>query len=410
MAIDTPARLAILGAGPVGIEAALYARFLGYDVDLYERGEPGENVRRQGHVRLFSPFGLNRSNLGLRALAAQDESYRPPADDDCLTGDEWRDRYLLPLARTDLIVDSLKAGVTVVSVARAGLLKGEMWGDDDRGDFPFRLLMRDANGEFRVAEADGVIDATGVLGNPNFLGEAGQAAVGELVANADSTRAARDPRIAYRIPDVLGAERDDYAGQHTVLIGAGHSAATTIVALAQLAASAPGTRVTWLTRNLLEDGQDGPVEPIADDPWPARRQCVAAANRLAREGEGGSVTHWAGTSVHAMRRVGGDSRWELDLLGIHAGQLPCDRVIANVGYRPDTDLFRELHVAVDGRDEGTGTLVTPEPNYYVLGAKSGGRATRLTFQDGLDQIRELFRILGDRQTLDLYAATTPLPR
>ena len=39
MAIDTPARIAVLGAGPIGLEAALYARFLGYDVDVYERGK-----------------------------------------------------------------------------------------------------------------------------------------------------------------------------------------------------------------------------------------------------------------------------------------------------------------------------------------------------------------------------------
>jgi len=37
MAIDTPARLVILGAGPIGLEAALYARFLGYDVEIFEQ-------------------------------------------------------------------------------------------------------------------------------------------------------------------------------------------------------------------------------------------------------------------------------------------------------------------------------------------------------------------------------------
>jgi len=38
MALDPPARIAVLGAGPIGLEAALYGRFLGYDVDVYERG------------------------------------------------------------------------------------------------------------------------------------------------------------------------------------------------------------------------------------------------------------------------------------------------------------------------------------------------------------------------------------
>ena len=71
MAVDTPARIAILGAGPIGVETALYARFLGYDVDLYERQEVAANLLRWGHVRMFSPFSWNSSPLGLAALAAQ---------------------------------------------------------------------------------------------------------------------------------------------------------------------------------------------------------------------------------------------------------------------------------------------------------------------------------------------------
>ena len=101
MAIDTPAKIAILGAGPIGLEAALYARFLGYEVVVFEAGEIAASVRRWGHVRMFTPFGMNRSPLGLAAIQAQDETYQPPADDELLTGNEWIDRYLLPLSRTD---------------------------------------------------------------------------------------------------------------------------------------------------------------------------------------------------------------------------------------------------------------------------------------------------------------------
>src|SRR5688572_4183500 len=108
MAIDTPARLAILGAGPIGLEAALYARFLGYDVVVYEAGEVAASVRRWGHVRMFTPFGMNRSSLGLAATGAQDESYQPPAEDALLTGREWAEQYLLPLAATDLLADHLR--------------------------------------------------------------------------------------------------------------------------------------------------------------------------------------------------------------------------------------------------------------------------------------------------------------
>ena len=118
MAIDTPAKIAILGAGPIGLEAALYARFLGYDVVLYEAGEVAASVRRWGHVRMFTPFGINRSPLGLAAIQAQDENYRPPADDEFLTGHEWVDRYLMPLSQTDLLADHLRLGTTVVRIGK----------------------------------------------------------------------------------------------------------------------------------------------------------------------------------------------------------------------------------------------------------------------------------------------------
>src|SRR5213593_4367048 len=122
MAIDTPARLAILGAGPIGLEAALYARFLGYEVVVYERGEIAASVREWGHVRMFTPFGMNHTTLGLAAIRAHDESYGPPADDALLTGSEWVERYLLPLAGTDLLSDHLRLNTVVVAVGKEELL------------------------------------------------------------------------------------------------------------------------------------------------------------------------------------------------------------------------------------------------------------------------------------------------
>src|SRR5262249_22096128 len=150
MAIDTPARLAILGAGPIGLEAALYARFLGYDVVVYDRGDVAASVRRWGHVRMFTPFGMNRTTLGLAAIQAQDDAYKPPADDALLTGSEWIERYLLPLSRTDLLSDHLRPYTSVVSVGKEELLKGDMPGHADRGDWSFRVLSQSQKGEERM--------------------------------------------------------------------------------------------------------------------------------------------------------------------------------------------------------------------------------------------------------------------
>lgn len=48
-------------------------------------------------------------------------------------------------------------------------------------------------------------------------------------------------------------------------------------------------------------------------------------------------------------------------------------------------------------------LMTSEPDYYVLGELSVPTESEFDFQTGVGQIRDLFKILSDRKTLDLYA-------
>src|SRR4051812_29267193 len=53
-------RIAILGAGPIGLEAALAAAERGWEFTVYEMGDAvGANVRDWGHVRLFTPWEMN---------------------------------------------------------------------------------------------------------------------------------------------------------------------------------------------------------------------------------------------------------------------------------------------------------------------------------------------------------------
>ena len=125
MAVDTPARIAVLGAGPIGLEAALYAPFLGYEVMLYQRGRVAEHVLHWGHVRMFTPWQMNVSPLGVAALRAQHPNWQPPADDLLITGRQWAESYLLPLAASDLLADNIQTETQVVALARRGLLKGD---------------------------------------------------------------------------------------------------------------------------------------------------------------------------------------------------------------------------------------------------------------------------------------------
>ena len=137
---------AIIGAGPIGLEAALYARALGHRPTVYEKGAVvAANVERWDFVRLFSPWELNTSPLGLDALRSLGlES--PPAGA-LHTGAEFRDRYLLPIA--EFLEDDVSTSTEVVAVARCGLLKGEEIGSSERASRAFRLLVRDEDGAER---------------------------------------------------------------------------------------------------------------------------------------------------------------------------------------------------------------------------------------------------------------------
>jgi thioredoxin reductase len=419
MAIDTPARLAILGAGPIGLEAALYARFLGYDVVVYEAGEVAASVRRWGHVRMFTPFGMNRTALGLAAIQAQDESYRPPPDDAILTGHEWVDRYLLPLSETDLLSDHLRLRTGVLGIGKEELLKGDLPGSPDRGDWSFRVLTQSFEGQ-KFELFDGVLDCTGVFNSANWFAGWGLCTVGELT---------RRDKFEYRLPDILGSDRDRYSGKHVLLIGAGMSAATNVVALAELAASEPGTRVTWITRREGAAGTGGPIAMIENDRLPERAALARRANELARRGE--AITYWPQTMVERVEQPLDDGPFELELSGEHSGTIEVDEIIANVGFRPNDSIYQELQIhdcyatqgpmklaaalmgqqgadCLDQRACGPQTLINPEPNFYILGAKSYGRRSNFLLSVGYEQIRDVFTLIGDRETLDLYSSAVRL--
>ncbi|HWB00705.1 MAG TPA: NAD-binding protein [Pirellulales bacterium] len=396
MAIDTPARIVIIGAGPIGLEAALYARYLGYEVAVYDRGAVGEHIRRWGHVPMFTPWKANVTPLGLAALRAQDDAWQLPGADDLPTGVEFLERYVAPLAASDLLSDGIYQQTAVVAVAKQSLLKGELAGDPARGDENFRVLLRTADGNERYDEADAVIDCSGTFGRHAALGAGGLPAIGEA-AVADV--------IEYGIPDVLGAARNLYAGAHVLVVGAGHSAATTVVALAGLE---PRPNVTWLTRR-EPAVTEGPVRSIANDPLAQRERLVREANRLAANVDP-AVRHLPGTRIEAIHRdPQRNGSLRVTVAGLTSDTITVDRIIANVGYRPDGSIFSELQVGPSGTTDGladpTGgppSLLTGEPNFYVLGAKSFGRNSHFLLSDGHRQIRDLFTIVGDRAALDLY--------
>jgi hypothetical protein len=402
MAIETPARIAVIGAGPIGLEAALYARYLGYEVDIYERGRVADHVLRWGHVRMFTPFAENRSTLGLAALRAQDPSWAAPDDSALLTGREFAQEYVLPLAGSDLLADSIREHTQVIAVGRDGPTKGQLLGHEARGDSELRLLVRSLGPDGHIHEAyalaDAVIDASGTYGTPNWLGRGALPAIGELATHE---------HIQYGLPDVLDAARERFASRNTLLVGDSLAAAVNLIGLAELATQAPDTWVTWITpgANLV------PLEADAAEDYPERQRFVHLANRLAAD-DANHVTHYAETFLNEISWHAGLDRFHVKLAGRHGGEFEFDQVIGAAGWHADEELSHELHVRpVDSLELGQSPgviLIQPEPDFYVLGAKSFGHDPRFVIRDGLNQVRQLFKIIGDRQGLDLYASVASL--
>ncbi|MGH6991263.1 MAG: FAD-dependent oxidoreductase, partial [Stellaceae bacterium] len=292
-------------------------------------------------------------------------------------------------------------------------LKGDHAGDEAREDGEFRLLLRDGAGRESIAAAEVVIDATGVYGNHNSAGASGIPAVGEQVA-ADA--------IEYGLPDVLGRDRDRYAGKKVLVVGAGYSAATSVVALAALAREAPGTETAWITRRSPATN-GGPIAAIDRDRLAERDRLTREANALAG-GASSAVDYRPGTMIDRIDRCA-NGRLAVRLVGGSTDTIDVDRIVANVGYRPDNRLYAELQVhecyasggpmklaaallgrpsadCLDQAPHGPQSLFTPEPDFYILGSKSYGRNSRFLLSVGLTQIRDLFSIIGDRADLDLY--------
>lgn len=288
---------------------------------------------------------------------------------------------------------------TVTAIARQGFDKTTTPGRDDA---PFVLRWRDDTGTQHMALARAVIDASGTWRRPNPMGIDGLAIPGEA-ACAD--------RIAYGIPDVAGARADDFAGRRVLVVGSGHSAINVALDLLRLQERAPETRISWaLRRNridrllggglndqLPEHGALGLAAKRAIDA--ARLEMLApfAAERIARSGAG----------LEVAARVDG-----------RPATIEVDRIVVATGFRPALGMLRELRVELDPSLEapsalaplidpnlhscgtvpphGAAELAHPETGFYIVGAKSYGRAPTFLMATGYEQVRSVVaEIAGD---------------
>jgi len=395
--MSASSRVAILGAGPIGLEAGLAAAEHGLDFTVYDAAPAvGGHVRSWGHVQTFTPWAMNVSPRAQRALQA---AGREVPDGDALpTGAELADQLLDPLASLPVLSGRIETAARVLAVSRDGLLKHEEIGSGRRREHAFRVLVERADGSEDNVRADVVIDATGTYGNPNRLGDGGIDAIGER---------AFDGRIERFLPP-LNRDRQAWAGQRILLTGAGHSAQTAARELAEFARQAPGTEVVWAVRSARPDW--GAVD---SDPLPARARLNASASELAA-GASPAISVRTACVTEALR--GRDGAMAITLRNGSAEEVVVDRVLALNGGVGDAGIYRQLQVhecyatsgpmklaaallSESGGDclaqvaHGPETLVNPEPDFFILGAKSYGRNSQFLLRIGWQQVDDVFEHL-----------------
>jgi thioredoxin reductase len=369
----TGTKLLILGAGPVGLEAALRGVASGFDVTVIESGaQVAEYVGRWGFAKMFTPFGWNSTTLGLQTLLADRLAKDLPKADTFQSGKEFRETYLVPLSQCAALRDRIKLQTTVLSVGRYGARKGEA----GPRTTPFRVVLRGPNNVEAVESADLIFDCTGTYSRPNWLGDGGTPALGELASRQF---------IPYWLEDVRGSKKPQYLGKSILVIGHGASAASTIGDLSTLAEENASTWITWLTGH----NRGVPIARIPNDPLRERDRQAARANGLATRGEG-NIEHVADVRIDEVHCAGADRGYRVvGRIGKTAHTWEAEKLIANIGYKPDITMTSELNVG-----EPTGAWQTAEPGYYVFGAKSHGRNGQFLLRDGYEQLNQVFGILA----------------
>ena len=115
LTLDPPGSIAVIGAGPIGLEAALYGRFLGYNVTIYEAEQIAASYRDRGSESLHIAPDRSVSPLVLSALSAQ----FPELQHSTLptTIDAWISTLLEPLTETDLLRGRLECPARVNAIS-----------------------------------------------------------------------------------------------------------------------------------------------------------------------------------------------------------------------------------------------------------------------------------------------------
>jgi thioredoxin reductase len=402
-------RVAIIGAGPVGLAAAAHVLERGMFPVVLEAGpDIGHAVRQWQHVQLFSPWEYNVDEAARRLLAPM--GWNSPEPNAYPTGAELLERYLQPLASKTALAGHIQTSSRVTDISRVGFDKLKSKG---REAAPFEIRYQNGQGP-KAIHADAIIDASGTWSSPNPAGANGLAAIGERESAQN---------IAYGMPDVLGKERSRYAGKSVAVLGSGHSAIGTLIDLAKLKRDAANTEVIWLLRG------GNPAKAFgggANDKLVARGELGAAFAALVSAGAIRTEIEFRVSHVNldnGRLRIGAGS-------GCCGKNVVVDELIVATGFRTNLDFLRELRIQLDPaiecpvalaplidpnehscgtvRPHGARELAQNEPNFYFAGIKSYGRAPTFLMLTGYEQVRSIVaEIAGDHDAASRVELVLP---
>src|SRR5699024_1787951 len=359
-------------------------------------------IRTLGHTRLFSPWRYNIDEAARRLL--EPNGWQEPDLDALPTGHELVDDYLTPLSAA--LGHVIRTSTRVVAVSRQGIDKTR---SQNRDNTPFLVRIAQTDGSYDDVQARSVIDASGTWEQPNPLGRSGLPAPGEAEAAARGL-------ITPPLPAVTDAHRDRCAGRHILVIGAGHSAANTLLDLAELAQDAPETRISWAVRSADVTGVYGGEDR---DELAARG---ALGSRLRALVESGVIDVHTTFTISGFEAAGDQLR-VLATGSAGPEELRVDLLVPATGFRPDLSMLAELRLELDPAVEaprqlgplidpefhscgsvephGESVLSHPEAGFYIVGMKSYGRAPTFLMATGYEQVRSIAAAMaGDSSAAD----------
>lgn len=390
--------VAVIGAGPVGLAAAAHLAKNRIPFILLEAGSQiGANILTWGHIRLFSPWQYNIDKAAKDLLRAS--GWIHPDLESLPTGLELVKQYLLPLSRVPEIKPFVHLNTKVLSIGRKDMDKMKT---ANRESVPF-VIHTESDREYKTFEAKAVIDATGTWGNPNPA-----VSSGIWLAEEKSLK----EKIFYGIPEILGKERQRYANKHIAVVGGGHSAINALLDLAKLKETYPDTEILWMMRRQrVEDAYGGEEK----DALEARGLLGSRIHYLVDHQQLKVITPFR---IQLVKKREDGIELAGDQNGTQKSYTGIDEMIVNTGSRPDFTIINELRTSIDTatesveaiaplidpnihscgtvRPHGEKELRQPEKNFYIVGAKSYGRAPTFLMATGYEQVRSVVSyISGD---------------